>query len=130
MKIRTGFVSNSSSSSFIIVNPKNIDEIKESIDVFKLNSEQILKIKKQILRSLEKEWYSKKDLKKVQNIKETDDVYLTTFISDSLDEHYRIGHKYGIEYQDGDHGRPYSVEWYDCVEDNGSQYDSFYIFKN
>jgi hypothetical protein len=114
MKFRKGFVSNSSSSSFIILNDVSI--IPVGIDYAKLN-------KKQKMRLFEQGF--------VFNIK--DDVYLTQFIGDD-ERFYEATHttEYVVEdgfkhlklkdnvkeYCDGGHGCPYDEEGYDEISEN------------
>ena len=142
MKIRSGFVSNSSSSSFLIVNPKNLEKlIENNISFNKLDKEQIERVKKWLTQSTEyhmnkwkndeessiyDEYYEKSIL--LDYIKPEDDVYVTSFISDSCDEHYEVGHKIGIEYMDGGHGIPYSEEDLECLNPNeDDKYKRVYI---
>jgi hypothetical protein len=102
MKIRSGFVSNSSSSSFIVFNDCSI--IPSIINYEKLN-------KKQKIRLIEQGF--------IDSVK--DDIYLTQFISDGyesddFDKFYLAENK--KSYHDGGHGCPYDEEDYDEIDDN------------
>ena len=107
MKIRNGFVSNSSSSSFIVINNESL--IPKGINYSKLNKEQKERLVKQGFEI---------DVK--------DNIFLTQFISDCLDEHFQMWHdedsgierKGVLEYGDGGHGHPYDEEQYDEISDN------------
>jgi len=108
MKIRNGFVSNSSSSSFIILGDDSF--VPKSIDRVELNDEQ------------------KERLLKAGKIDSIDGkVSLTEFVSDSMDEHYDIlylNEDEDIErdnvkeYEDGGHMGPYDDDYYDEISDN------------
>lgn len=102
MKIRRGFVSNSSSSSFIVFNDCSI--IPSIINYKKLN-------KKQKIRLIEQGF--------IDSVK--DDIYLTEFISDGFeseefDKFFSSNKK--ANYCDGGHGGPYDEESYDEIDDN------------
>jgi hypothetical protein len=105
MKIRYGFVSNSSSSSFIVFNDKSI--IPQGIEYVKLNKKQKIKlIEECFINSID------------------DDIYLTEFISDSCDAWNKLYEcedeviKNVKEYHSGGHGGPYDEERYDEIGEN------------
>jgi hypothetical protein len=109
MKHRTGFVSNSSSSSFIILNDESLID-KSWIKRKELNEEQK---KRLVLQGF------------LTNT--TDKVFLTQFISDANDcELFYTCDKTDSEYKKniisyldgGHHGGPYSEEAYDQIADN------------
>jgi len=134
MKIRQGFVSNSSSSSFIIKNPK--ENLTGCFNKIKLTKKQIKKVKKdfiKLLKSLIKEFNNEsyiKQLERIEKITLNDDIYITNYISDCLDEYGNIGHKYGIEYLYGGHGIPYSEKDLICLNDDEDDiYKRIYILK-
>lgn len=104
MKNRTGFVSNSSSSSFILVNPTKADldliffeTDNDALQVYGKTKDNICK------HSMEK--YGK-DLA----VKSEDKIYITSFISDGYDFSISDLSCDYEEYFDGGHGRPYSEE--------------------
>lgn len=107
MKTRQGFVSNSSSSSFIIVGckPKTCNSIL-------LTTEQAKKVVEYIRQG--EGWNGP------QNVTWTpfNTTYLTEFLSDAgelLGEISNLANSY--EYTDGNHGGPYNEEAYVCLHD-------------
>lgn len=103
MKIRQGFVSNSSSSSFIVIGKK------PNYHCSKLTKEQAERIIKYIENSENK-----------PNINWSgEDVYLTPFICDGIDDYYDIKHSNNTYlYCYGGHGLPYSESDYSEIDDN------------
>jgi hypothetical protein len=105
MKIRNGYVSNSSSSSFIIFNSKEL--IPDGVEYVELDEEQKIRLWKETKRSF--------GLR--------DHVYLTEFVSDGRDEYsdlYDLSEKYVYvyTYHEGGHGYPYDEEQYDKLGNN------------
>ena len=88
MKVRKGFVSNSSSSSFIVEDSKNIPDL---VQYHQLNKKQI-----EVLKNSDD---------KFKNL--GDEVYLTQFISDCYNDP-----KHAIELNFGNHSEPYDEEDY------------------
>src|SRR3990172_9580334 len=96
MKIRRGLVSNSSSSSFIVVGskPKDIPSIKLAQEMAE-----------SIVEYIEKENSNKVDWDKKE------DIYLTRYVSDSCDEFMdSLNSLKSYEYLSGSHGGPYSYD--------------------
>ena len=106
MKIRNSFVSNSSSSSFIVIGKK-----PEGCGSAKLNSSQ----KNAILVYL--------GVDNIEDIK--DDVYLTQYFSDCGENYYSFNIDY--EYVEGSHSGPYCKDDYDKI--SGDDYGSVWILK-
>ena len=102
MKIRSGFVSNSSSSSFIVT--EDLSK-KMGISCLELNSEQIELLTGYRMWEDDVETFNPETGKKY---------YLTEFVSDSRDEWGTIKHDigYSFEYQSGGHWGPYDEENY------------------
>lgn len=111
MKTRTGFVSNSSSSSFIVLYDESI--IPKGVIYVELNETQ-----KEIL--VDQKYIDKTDQK----------VFLTQFVSDGADEYYEFYESSTdefewsgklidnvVEYHDGGHGWPYQEDCYDEIAD-------------
>ena len=113
MKTRAGFVSNSSSSSFIVVGDSSI--IPSGINSVELTTEQKIAMAKDGV------------IKDIDTLKTK--CYLTEFMSDAGDMYYELKYSDGdsddpnkekpqvIEYADGGHGGPYSEEWYTELDD-------------
>ena len=88
MKIRNGFVSNSSSSSFIVLNE---NDIPRNVSYAKITDPELIeKIKERA------------DMKK-----DCDELFLTQFVSDCLVEFDELYDNGAIEYCDGSHIGPY-----------------------
>lgn len=100
MKTRNSFVSNSSSSSFIVIG--RVPEVTH----MKLSSKQAALC----IHSLASDKYHDTD---IEWNPETEDVYLTKYISDSCDLHYDMFRQpKTYEYVHGNHGTPYDPDNY------------------
>lgn len=134
MKVRLGFVSNSSSSSFLLINPKDKDIQLRGCKILELTKNQIKKMKKNTIKYIEKilkeyDWSEYRDkLDKIKSITEKDKVYLTNFVSDSLDQYLELS-SVGIDYLDGGHGLPYDEEVLICLNPKEEEYLKVYIVK-
>jgi len=97
MKIRNGFVSNSSASSFIISDALYLSKLSlDGYSFIKLDEEQIVKISQSI-----------------KDVLATDkDLYLTEYVSDGGDLFYELRDNC-ITYDEGNHGNPYDSENFD-----------------
>ena len=123
MKIRNGWVGNSSSSSFILVGdyPQELVDKHGSWWLLKLEGEQrerAIEIAKADLTG-EYRWFTNNDERK-DLLDTNEDIYLTAFISDcneGLSEGiYRLPNSFHME--DGGHGYPYDEDCFDeLVED-------------
>jgi len=107
MKMRAGFVSNSSSSSFLVNDLGLIHRANQGYDVRykQLTDSQLAEIEK-----------SHPEVKNMVR-----PVYLTDYISDGSPGHWQLqdtDRSKCVPYFDGNHGYPYSAEEYDeLIED-------------
>lgn len=115
MKTRSGYVSNSSSSSFII----DFDSTYNGISCVKLSSE--------IVRML-RENATDADDKKME-LTDNKTWYLTQFVNDCDDDHYDKVANNGIRYMDGGFTAPYGEEENYIIIYNSCK-DEFFIDKN
>ena len=98
MKIRHGFVSNSSSSSFLV----------NDLSIIWSASYKTIQLTDSQLTAIEKNYPEIALMSRP--------IYLTEYISDGGDLHwelYQTDHSKCIEYMPGNHGCPYSEENYD-----------------
>lgn len=103
MKIRTGFVSNSSSSSFIVIGQK--PKYCKSIQLDEVQTDNIITF----ITSRSEE---PSDIAWEYGIP----AYLTPFLPDTGDQYRQaIEDKNAYEYHAGEHGGPYDEEGYDCI---------------
>jgi len=121
MKMRSGFISNSSSSSFIILGEPATDEAKAYLDTLHdkaeiKNPETKAEIKVHINKELDPRYYS---APKSEIIDENQTMILTRYISDSGDEYGILGKDKNIYYYyDGGHGGPYDEDAFDEIADD------------
>lgn len=128
MKKRSGFVSNSSSSSFIVLDREPPSTISSCL----LNKETAERVLRHILAD---EYDIKNKPKMIAKVKKIDPakrkIYLTQFISDSgeyTDPLQKGKYEY-YEYYNGGHGGPYDEEAFVEIE-SGCMYDSVWVHKD
>ena len=126
MKIRNGWVGNSSSSSFIIVGnyPQKLVDKWGTRWLLKLNEEQKKRAIERAKLELNDEyrWFKKNDDKSYLLDEKGIDIYLTSFISDASllwDDLVSDDNEYTtFPVEEGSHGYPYDEEEYEeLVED-------------
>lgn len=117
MKIRNGFVSNSSSSSFVITNINEVEKDKLlGYDAKKLNIWQKIKVFKYLIQ--EKEDNTKKSKWTLFKNFLLKPFYLTEYICNSLDSwNYFVEDKNTFEYSQGSGYNPYDYERYIEIDD-------------
>lgn len=114
MKVRTNYVSNSSSSSFIV--KKDLSNI--GVDCMKLTEEQL------DLLAGYKKW---EDDDEVFNPEKNQEYYLTQYISDCSDNWEKVKEMDGtFEYSNGGHGGPYDEEMFNEYQNS---FDSIWLRK-
>ena len=158
MKVRRGFVSNSSSSSFLVLGEE--ETIPKGINYKKLTPFQISRAKRykqecwdykhydkemgekygdKTLEEIKKmiqiktsdcwEWKQWLENRLIDSIQENDDVFLTEFISDCCDD-YDISSKLEvIDFMSGGHGIPYDPEELEVIKKGSSEYDTVYFLE-
>jgi len=118
MKIRNGFVSNSSSSSFLVIGEENLR---------KLGAEYVRLTPNQAKVAIEDylEGYSwRKNDKNFFNDCNINDIYLTEFISDCSDTYDKVNDlDEAVHWEEGGHGSPYDHD--DYISLNGLPVDSY-----
>jgi len=107
MKIRNGFVSNSSSSSFIVIGKHKILDNCQHIEL-------TLQQRDNILHNMKIE------------VDENTGVFLTQYISDCSDLYPIVSNKI-IEYDCGGHGEPYDEDNFYCVYTPGYMGEEIWI---
>jgi hypothetical protein len=116
MKVRGGFVSNSSSSSFIVVGKK------PDCTCIKLTLEQA----HAIIKHIETRKFDQSDVEWSSD----EDVFLTRFISGGVDLYGEVMRLPGAyHYCWGGHGGPYSEEYYDELSDPEHDWEEIWILK-
>ena len=115
MKIRIGYVSNSSSSSFLC--SKDVSHL--GIDCIKLSREQI------IAMGAICNW----DGEVIHKLDPDKEYYVTEYVSDCMDKYYALkeSEAYICEYDNGGHGGPYDEEMYN---EYNTAFSSVYIRKS
>lgn len=124
MKIRNGFVSNSSSSSFIVVGrPAKSNRVRSA----KLTKDQVKTAIKELKESdlyLEKQWYDDPEdeatRKRIDALTETTELYITEFVSGADDIGYddMLNDPEAIPFHNGGHGSPYDPDSYYELDDD------------
>jgi hypothetical protein len=129
MKKRSGFVSNSSSSSFVIIGNKSLQVANKNYqNAFILEGKNL----ELFLLTMSNSQLSEEEQKEIKTIvRNGEKIGLTRYLGDhsSFEEHFGLDDEYGFgycqildekprdsishfEYQCGNHGGPYSEEYY------------------
>lgn len=128
MKFRNGYVSNSSSSSFVIFDNGNLSSsLKENIDRFCVKIEQA-EHRKRIFNTLNENRqenisyniindYPKQNIEDLENANLP--MYLSSFIPHSSDNYDVFYYNDTVfDYHEGGHGVPYNEDWYICLDED------------
>ena len=118
MKIRNGFVSNSSSQSFIVVGTKPPDSVEHA----RLNAATAQKVIASCIAENESWKNDDAEIEKLKAIDPTKQkIWLTRFLSDSgnYTEPLEDANMEFYSYQDGGHGGPYNEERYVNIGTDG-----------
>lgn len=136
MKTRSGFVSNSSSQSFLLTNP---GELPEAIAWSILTPPQARAAIRTAIAEIEQhQEYTcspeddKIEIQKLQQLykeRHLHSFYLTQFVSDSGEAYSQVTDNNCFTYQSGAHGGPYDSDYFDELLGTGDVYDEVWILK-